>query len=167
MKKLLLALLLLLPFQTNAATTHHYGCADLTSTWNSCTDGVWTTTGASSKYLSDNNGVVLDMSVADTWYVSFVVTRSAGDNIRLRCTFTTGNPDNCPSVSVAATVVDEVVDATGMVNPVGLQIGNDIGPVNYYEGTVGSVCVSDTLGACAGGGAAPFRAFIATILWFL
>ena len=167
MKKLLLALLLLLPFQASAATTHNYVCTDwLLAGGMTCSGGTLSMSGQGGRTANDYNAGAVDFNLygTATWYVSFVVTRTAGDNIRLRCYDGT---DFCPSVSVSATIVDEPIDMTGRSDPAGLAISNDIGPVLYYEGDISNICVSDTLGACAGGGAAPFRAFIATILWFL
>lgn len=148
----------------HAASTHHYICSEFTlggGVLASCTGSTITfnsNTSTGPSLTAYDSAPTFDLEPTKTWYVSFVVTRSGGDNIRLRCY--NGVQFDCPTsgtagVSVSSTIVDQAITSSSATAHTGIYFSNDFGPVLYYNGTISAICVSDTIGACAGG--VPFQ----------
>src|SRR3989344_7301815 len=99
MRKLLIILLLSLPFSAHAVSTHHYVCSDMSlSVGVTCTDSPFKETfpGVATQYFGDYTSQVFNL-VGKTWYVSYTTTGSFS-GVEMYCASSSNGGGECPHV---------------------------------------------------------------------
>jgi len=144
-----LVIFMALPLAASAAVTHHYVCADLSTTAGSptCSNDAWTFSDVEIQTKTDISGAVLDLQ-GGNWFVSWVQT--GGEEIRYLCD---NYPTSCSYNGHTATFVDQSWNVSGGT-ATGFSITNNVGGGDYNNGVISEVCISDTVGACASSGTA-------------
>jgi len=129
-----------LPLVSFASTSHTFVCGELTNPDGaSCSSGSWSKASAFSVY--DVSGLIYPMSTG-TYYATFTVANGSGNVFNLTCTNGT-----CGSTAYSnGSYTDEPIVVSAATS----------GGI-YFNGVsggylVGDICITDTIGGCAGGG---------------
>jgi len=140
---LFLSLFFLLPTTVGAVTTKNYVCADFTQTSGtpvpSCASDIITLVSGTGQIFNVNSGLQVAQGV--TLYLSAVVAGSGTAQARIA-----GDVNDGTLVNFTGTLVAEpVVSPSGNANN-GLMFRSN----SSFSGTIASICVTDTAGACEG-----------------
>lgn len=151
MKKLftpLLVLIVLFSFsipQIKAATTHHYTCADFVG-FNanaSCSSSVITFPSITKGSFFDD-GTHFNLFGITNWFISFTVAGTGTGNYLC-------SSGSCSTVyHWTATETDVPFTNNSGVNPEGIYFENGAssGNAGNFVGTIGNICITDTIGGC-------------------